>query len=58
MLALSVEELRKCGLSGNKTNFILGLAERFRDGQLTTAGIVGEIILSFPGIAFGHSQTY
>jgi 3-methyladenine DNA glycosylase/8-oxoguanine DNA glycosylase len=42
VLRVPAAELKACGLSQAKVNYILDLAERFRDQRLTTSGIVGE----------------
>ena len=52
LLAASPEELRKCGLSGRKTEYLRGVAEAARSGRLdfarldamTDAEIVGELV--------------
>ncbi|EIE27684.1 DNA glycosylase [Coccomyxa subellipsoidea C-169] len=40
VLKVPPTELRACGLSQAKTNYIVDLAQRFESGQLTTEGIV------------------
>jgi hypothetical protein len=45
VLKVPPTELRACGLSQAKTNYIVDLAQRFESGQLTTEGIVGKRVL-------------
>lgn len=45
VLKKSPEELRACGLSQAKANYILDLAQRFSSGQLSTEAIVGKEFL-------------
>lgn len=45
VLKVAPTELRACGLSQAKVNYILDLAQRFNSKQLTTKAIVGEFRL-------------
>jgi 3-methyladenine DNA glycosylase/8-oxoguanine DNA glycosylase len=41
VLKVAPTELRACGLSQAKANYIYDLAQRFQSGQLSTEAIVG-----------------
>ncbi len=47
VLKVAPTELRACGLSQAKVNYILDLAQRFDSKQLTTEAIVGEFMLMY-----------
>ena len=50
VLKVAPTDLRACGLSQAKVNYILDLAQRFDSRQLTTEAIVGEyrLVVNIP----------